>query len=627
MSVWRSDRPSRRRQTPSRSPSPAPKKKRKDAASQKKNYSSASQKGSSQRVGSSHKSFQATRRKKATFPDGSDADVMDEDALGESSEEEVSDEDYHQGEAEPSDEADEDEDFTDGELQRQRDEEMPAFGSGDVEDIFNDDENVEFVKRPQHRPSSPMEYPSSASERESREPKRPNPPAKSSRKEKGRSSKKAITKSYIDTSGVSGDSDSSLPLRILPDRLMKPKKTKNRKRSDVLIKKRDAALISEKASKRTSSVTSTTSQTSKVSKKQRRHEALSKTITISDDDDDDGDHNLSDASISELPVDEESEWPRVARLRLGKGMGMLKQNRHILALVHLAIDIVTKRIHLEHPWPEHKQYAAYRLEVLLKATKKLAKKDDSYTTILTRAKLDAKFTHRVGKWFTDRISNMRNHVMACARREICAYRLGKGEDCIKRVRLLMQDDAYCHPGGFVTMGPEKRLEYISESTPAKNMKFLNPAIVDTLIEAFFLNSTSSGWKYHDTYVMSLPDRPEYPEPEIPMCMLALAATAVRAAIWEMREGKVPIPQKQAKKTASEDEVVQDQFTAESAVGVYQGHIDHLEELKKKGKVTYHKLMAGIFKQAKARVKGGSSVPEGKYTSAPLAGVDTSFLEN
>ncbi|KAF9038730.1 hypothetical protein BJ165DRAFT_1531793 [Panaeolus papilionaceus] len=479
---------------------------------------------------------------------------MDEDALEDTSDKEVSDEDYRQGEAEPSDEDDEDQDFSDSKLQCQRDEEMPAFGSGDVEDIFNDDKNVEFIKRPHHRPSSPMEYPSSVSEQESREPKRANPAAFPSRKEKGTSSKKANSKPYIDMDGVSGNLDSSLPLRILPDRLMKPKKTKNRKRSEVHIKKRDAALISEC----TSSVTLTSTWTSKVSKKQRQHEALSKTINISNlDDDNEGDHNLTDTSISELPVDEESEWPRVARLRLGKGMGMLKQNWHILALVHLAIDIVTKRIHLEHPWPEHKQYAAYRLEVLLEATKKLAKKDNSYTTILTWAKLDTKFTHRVGKWFTDCISNMRNHVMACARHEICAYRLGKGEDCIEHVRLLMQDDMYCHPGGFVTMGPEKRLEYISESTPAKSMKFLNSAIVDTLIEAFFVNSTSLGWKYHDMYVMSLPDRPEYPDPEIPMCMLALAATAVQAAIWEMCEGKVPIPQKQAKKTASEDEVVQD----------------------------------------------------------------------
>lgn len=73
---------------------------------------------------------------------------------------------------------------------------------------------------------------------------------------------------------------------------------------------------------------------------------------------------------------------------------------------------------------------------------------------------------------------------------------------------------------------------------------------------------------------------------------------VRAAVWEMRDGVVPIPQKQAKKSGSTDEPVQDQFTGDAVFGVYKGHLNHLQALKEKGKVSYHKLMAGIFKQAK-----------------------------
>lgn len=160
---------------------------------------------------------------------------------------------------------------------------------------------------------------------------------------------------------------------------------------------------------RTLSVKSRAVERSSSSKTRQRHKLMVSSIpgALSDDDDDDDDEDdgkdtddleLSDNNLQSPPPDDEKQWPQVARLVLGKNQGLLKQNQQITSLVHLAINIVIKTIHLENPWPERENRAAYRVEILLKAAKKLVKKDKQYKDIILRIQLDPTFCNKVGKW-------------------------------------------------------------------------------------------------------------------------------------------------------------------------------------------------------------------------------------
>ncbi|KAF9051912.1 hypothetical protein BJ165DRAFT_1524810 [Panaeolus papilionaceus] len=630
--IWREDKRGSKRK-PSRSPSPVVKKKR-TAGKHTETPSATQRRPHPKSVKKGTLSSTKTHKKKIVVPT-SDISSAEESGDDLSSDDESFSDEEQSEDGDPGDEVscdDENEAFSDSGLKRQMLEEIPSIGGG-VENIFDDDDDVEFVPRRKWS-SSPMEYPDSKSSSPS-----PGVKAHSARATSNNSKSKGglqTTSSaeeklkhmknelVSDDDDDLGESDSSLPKTILPEHLItgKRKNLNKQKNTSNKIKKRDLAMLSE----RSSSVKSQANERSSISKTQHRHKVMVAKVAAAPSDDDPSDDDPSSSLAP--PAEDETEWPRVARLDLRGNGKLLNQNRYIISLVHLAIDMVLKTIHLENPWPEREKWAAYRLEILLKAARKLLKKEQEYSQIILRIQLDPTFCNKVGKWFMDRISHCRNGVIAAARHEICAYRLGKGDECIERVRLLMLDDAYCHPGGFATMGPEKRMEFISESTPTKNLKFLNPVIIDTVIEAFFSKSTSSGWKYRDLYVTSLPDRPEHQRPEIPMSLLALAAAAVRTAIWEMRDGVIPLTAKQVKQSGSTDARVQDQFTGDAVFGVYQGHISHLKALQEKGKVSYHKLMAEIYERVKARdTSGGSGLPDGKFTSAPLAGVDTSWLEN
>ncbi|KAF9037190.1 hypothetical protein BJ165DRAFT_1532573 [Panaeolus papilionaceus] len=624
--IWREEKRGTKRK-PSRSPSPVVKRKR-TAASIKQTDSEIST--ATQRlprpntVKKGTSSSTKTHRTKIVVP-SSDISA-DESPVDLSSDEQSFSDEEQSEDGDHGDELscdDDNEAFSESGLKRQMLEEIPSIGGG-VENIFDEDDDVEFVPR-RKLSSSPMEYPDSVSSSPSPDIKAHSARASNKSTSKGGSQTTSKKNEQVsDHNDDLGDSDSSLPKSILPEHLItgKRKNVDKNKATNKKVKKRDLAMLSE----RSSSVKSQAIGRSSISKTQHRHKLMVAKVAAAPSDDEPSDENPSSSLAP--PSEDETEWPRVARLDLRGNGKLLNQNRYIIALVHLAIDIVLKTIHLENPWPEREKWAAYRLEILLKAARKLLKKEREYSKIILRVQLDPTFCNKVGKWFMDRISHCRNGVIAAARREICAYRLGKGDECIERVRLLMLDDAYCHPGGFATMGPEKRIEYISESTPSKNLKFMNPVIIDTVIEAFFSKSTSSGWKYRDLYETSLPDRPEHQRPEIPMSLLALAAAAVRTAIWEMRDGVIPLTAKQVKQSGSTDARVQDQFTGDAVFGVYQGHISHLKALQVKGKVSYHKLMAEIYERVKARdTGGGSGLPDGKFTSAPLAGVDTSFLEN
>ncbi|PPQ84641.1 hypothetical protein CVT24_006986 [Panaeolus cyanescens] len=411
------------------------------------------------------------------------------------------------------------------------------------------------------------------------------------------------------------EEETDVPPTIIPEKLLKRKKVK--------LSKRDEMLVSEQ----TTMVK--TSRTKKQTSKSSRHVKNRQVSHISDEEP----ATLEEPEESEPDSDPdgEREWPRIVRLARG---GLLKQNIHIQVLARKAMAIVERDIHLSNAWPELNRSAAYRLEVLLKAADSLIGKNPKYKAMTTRIKIDEIFCRRVGKWFLDRLPLRRHDVLDAARGELYGYRLGKGEECKVRVHVMLENDNYLHPGAFMSVD-DGEITYVSESTPAKPLKFQNPIFIDILGRAFFEFSSSSGFKYQDDFKTSLPDRPQYQDPEITKSMVALAATATYAAIWEMRSGKAPVPKKRGRgikrKADARDGTPQqapDAFSGNKLFGVYMGHIEYLEALQAQGRVTYHKLMSSLLKQV--MVQDGMAVggrPDGQPVYSPLRGVDVDCLED
>ncbi|KAH9004437.1 hypothetical protein EDB86DRAFT_3071917 [Lactarius hatsudake] len=155
---------------------------------------------------------------------------------------------------------------------------------------------------------------------------------------------------------------------------------------------------------------------------------------------------------------------------------------------------------------------------------------------------------------------------------------------------------YTFPG--IPRGPGQGV-LVKRSKPYRNMR-----IVDAIRSSFFSGGNSSfatRFKYlfpssetHDlvtVYEVSIP-------------MVALAATALYAALYEWRTGEQQIME----------------FSTNSYLDVYLGHVNTLELIREKRSSAFRSMMADIYSQA-------STVTDaGVYLGAPVADLDIDDLE-
>jgi Domain of unknown function (DUF6532) len=137
----------------------------------------------------------------------------------------------------------------------------------------------------------------------------------------------------------------------------------------------------------------------------------------------------------------------------------------------------------------------------------------------------------------DRLSGIRNPVMASATTEIAIFQLGTGALCMERVNILLNRNAFIFPGFWDEdgkTGKTVRNLFFSDSLLLTSLfwqrwnhkamePFLNPAFIQILKMSFFLCPTSIGSKIRDQFISSLDG---HNEPELPIAMVALVATAV-----------------------------------------------------------------------------------------------------
>ncbi|KAH9168126.1 hypothetical protein EDB89DRAFT_2074246 [Lactarius sanguifluus] len=155
---------------------------------------------------------------------------------------------------------------------------------------------------------------------------------------------------------------------------------------------------------------------------------------------------------------------------------------------------------------------------------------------------------------------------------------------------------YTFPG--ISRGPGQGV-LVRRLKPYRNMQ-----IVDAVRSSFFSGGNSSfatRFKYlfpssktHDLVTVY----------EVPIPMVALAATALYAALYEWRTGEQQIAE----------------FSTNSYLDVYLGHVNTLELIREKRSSAFRSMMADIYSQA-------STVTDaGVYLGAPVADLDIDDLE-
>ncbi|KAI0245598.1 hypothetical protein BJV78DRAFT_1287423 [Lactifluus subvellereus] len=236
-----------------------------------------------------------------------------------------------------------------------------------------------------------------------------------------------------------------------------------------------------------------------------------------------------------------------------------------------AISTVTKEIVLQNSFPETDSKVKYRRQVIIEAAKAAKDSFQPIGDIYDRAKQDGKFCDALGQLVTDRLSGVRNPIMASATTEIAVFQLGTGTLCMERVNILLNHNAFIFPGFWDEDGRTGKMRWNHKAMEP----FLNPAFIQILKMSFFLRPTSIGSKIRDQFVSSIDG---HDEPELPIAMVALVATAVYAALYEWKTGARIIIK----------------FEGNVFATIYRGLYNTLETIKSTNRTAFHAIMSKLY---------------------------------
>ncbi|KAI0673080.1 hypothetical protein C8Q78DRAFT_1077373 [Trametes maxima] len=245
----------------------------------------------------------------------------------------------------------------------------------------------------------------------------------------------------------------------------------------------------------------------------------------------------------------------------GSRLGIRKQPEHVNSTLRMAIARVQADILLTNAYPDGPQKTHTHIrQAMVRSARELGHKE-----LATRLKSNDKYALALATIPSNRISIFRGKIKKAVDGSVLsAFGLESGD--VAHARWLQQDNRFIFGHDY------KKDEVYGERAFEKSI------FVDGLRSAFFSTPKSFGWTLVKDFNSSLPDKPD--EKEIPAAMLALASTAIYAAIDDHKSDSY---------TASE-------FSANAYSHIYMNIIDLLSEIKSCGVVEYHVLMHRLYRQ-------------------------------
>ncbi|KAF8876087.1 hypothetical protein BD779DRAFT_1677965 [Infundibulicybe gibba] len=209
--------------------------------------------------------------------------------------------------------------------------------------------------------------------------------------------------------------------------------------------------------------------------------------------------------------------------------------------------------------------------------------------VAERLRRDARYGNAMGQVLKVRLGNLRTGAREAARRVAeSKYQLQSG--CRDEVALLRTRDNFI-------WGRD------DNGQPLKSKPYRHPAIIATL--RWFFDESVICPRNLSFFKSSIPNGPANEELEIPIPMLALAATMVYAELYDWITG----------------DRVKSKFNADDHCDTYQHHVGVLEGICSKSAnerdLKFHRLMSDLFNEASNRVKKVSPKVDDNETLANL----------
>ncbi|KAG2107645.1 uncharacterized protein F5147DRAFT_774089 [Suillus discolor] len=249
---------------------------------------------------------------------------------------------------------------------------------------------------------------------------------------------------------------------------------------------------------------------------------------------------LVTASNLKLVRMREEDWPLSSWIiysTSGK-VNLTDQQARMQDMLRASITRILEYLVFENAYPDLEHWWKITGDILLTCT------DDQpeFEAVRSRLMKDAKYPK-------GRISHFRNNGLI------------KGADM--KVTDLLKKKMFIYPVN-------------SKDEPIRSKPYQAPAILDTIAEAFFVDDTSVGVKFHEKLVSTVEDRPD--ERELPVAMVALTGTAVRSVIMQYSSEKYDRD-----------------FNCELYSGIYKTLIGILNGIFDTSERKYHVLMHSVYK--------------------------------
>ncbi|PPR04560.1 hypothetical protein CVT24_012069 [Panaeolus cyanescens] len=316
--------------------------------------------------------------------------------------------------------------------------------------------------------------------------------------------------------------------------------------------------------------------------------------------------------MTDISVSSQSSFSTAGAIR--------KQTPEMQHVIHEAIHLGERDLLTVHTWPELLKTETYRPRLLRKAAKRLAPTNERYAAIKEQMETDAEMVKAAGQWVVGRLPTHRHEFFAeASERGLASFRLGIGPECAARVAALKANSVYVYPGKWGTETVRDRDGSLIEKpiwlpdsyAPASNVKrvqtYLNEAIPSIIIGVMFGNGKNWGHRHKSSFKSSHPDHPN--EPELPIPLVALTATALYAAINNWANGTL----------------CKGRFTGDSFKDKYEEHVASLDDLKKRAPNNFHHVMHTLYKKVLPNEYNGHDSAE-KRNSGPLTTIDLSSLD-
>ncbi|KAG1759122.1 hypothetical protein EDD22DRAFT_849484 [Suillus occidentalis] len=293
-----------------------------------------------------------------------------------------------------------------------------------------------------------------------------------------------------------------------------------------------------------------------------------------EDDSDVGTLNIKSEAHSDAESEAESHDTTESLLRLDPtarlvytktgSVRLTDQNIELRKVIQRGILEVKAYIAFEHGYPDLVTKNVYTHDILLKAARyhaavpieKRMQTDDEYLLALTNL-IDA------------RASLFRSDIKEVTSKSIIGYfRLG-GSDSNTIIDRLLASHSYIFPQAFDAAGLP---------SPNQQKPYQMQPVFLILHEVFFKQLKSIGVQFSQRFCDIAKNKGG--RPEIPIPMLAIVFTAIRATLL-------------AKRNKSSDDF---KFTGNQFLDIYNHHVSLLGSIKKKAPIKFHKMMSDIYEE-------------------------------